>query len=62
MCGVVGIAGSEPVNVRIYDALTVLQHRGQDAAGIATTGGERIYLRKQNGLVKDVFRTQTCAS
>ena len=58
MCGVVGIAGSEPVNVRIYDALTVLQHRGQDAAGIATTGGERIYLRKQNGLVKDVFRTR----
>ena len=58
MCGVIGIAGSEPVNVRIYDALTVLQHRGQDAAGIATTGGERIYLRKQNGLVKDVFRTR----
>ena len=58
MCGIVGIVGTEPVNLRVYDALTVLQHRGQDAAGIATTGGERIYLRKGNGLVKDVFRTR----
>ena len=58
MCGIVGILGQEPANVRIYDALTVLQHRGQDAAGIATTGGARIYLRKENGLVKDVFRTR----
>ena len=58
MCGIVGLLGTSPVNVRIYDALTVLQHRGQDAAGIATTGGERIYLRKDNGLVKDVFRTR----
>ena len=55
MCGIVAIIGSEPTNVRIYDALTVLQHRGQDAAGIATTAGERIYLRKGNGLVRDVF-------
>ena len=55
MCGIVAIIGFEPTNVRIYDALTVLQHRGQDAAGIATTGGERIYLRKGNGLVRDVF-------
>lgn len=58
MCGLVGILGVEPVNLRIYDALTVLQHRGQDAAGIATTAGARIYLRKDNGLVKDVFRTR----
>ena len=50
--------GNAPVNLLIYDALTVLQHRGQDAAGIATTGGERIFLRKDNGLVRDVFRTR----
>ena len=55
MCAIVGLVGVEPVNLRIYDALTVLQHRGQDAAGIATTGGERIYLHKNNGLVRDVF-------
>ena len=55
MCGIVAIIGCEPTNVRIYDALTVLQHRGQDAAGIATTAGERIFLRKGNGLVRDVF-------
>tara|TARA_Y100001968_G_scaffold333690_1_gene398414 strand:+ start:2849 stop:4348 length:1500 start_codon:yes stop_codon:yes gene_type:complete len=58
MCGIVGIAGTESVNTRIYDSLTVLQHRGQDAAGIATTEGGRIFLRKENGLVKDVFRTR----
>ena len=58
MCGIVGILEVNPVNLRIYDALTVLQHRGQDAAGIATTAGTRIYLRKDNGLVKDVFRTR----
>ena len=61
MCGIVGILGVGPVNLRIYDALTVLQHRGQDAAGIATTAGTRIYLRKDNGLVKDVFRTRHMA-
>jgi len=58
MCGIVGIAGTEAVNTRIYDTLTVLQHRGQDAAGIATTAGGQIFLRKDNGLVKDVFRTR----
>ena len=58
MCGIVGIAGTESVNTRIYDTLTVLQHRGQDAAGIATTAGGQIFLRKDNGLVKDVFRTR----
>jgi amidophosphoribosyltransferase len=56
MCGVVGIVGVEPVNQQLYDALTVLQHRGQDAAGIATSDGSRLYLRKGNGLVRDVFQ------
>lgn len=56
MCGIVGIAGTNPVSVRIYDALTVLQHRGQDAAGIATSDGRRLNVRKNNGLVRDVFR------
>ena len=58
MCGIVGIMGVEPVNVRLYDALTVLQHRGQDAAGIATAENYQIHSRKENGLVKDVFRTR----
>jgi len=55
MCGVVGILGSKHVNQDIYDALTVLQHRGQDAAGILTCESNRVNLRKDNGLVKDVF-------
>ncbi|MDX7990085.1 amidophosphoribosyltransferase [Xenorhabdus littoralis] len=59
MCGIVGIAGFTPVNQSIYDALTVLQHRGQDAAGIATIDGNNGFrLRKANGLVKDVFETR----
>jgi amidophosphoribosyltransferase len=56
MCGIVGMFGRDVVNQRIYDALTVLQHRGQDAAGIATSDGRRLYLRKANGLVRDVFQ------
>ncbi|MGX9418974.1 amidophosphoribosyltransferase [Vibrio sp. RC27] len=55
MCGIVGIVGSTLVNQSIYDALTVLQHRGQDAAGICTIESNRFRLRKANGLVKDVF-------
>lgn len=58
MCGIVGILGTREVNLRIYDALTILQHRGQDAAGIATAHGRNIHIRKENGLVKDVFRTR----
>ena len=58
MCGVIGILGHEPVNQLIYDGLTVIQHRGQDAAGILTSDGNRVYLRKDNGLVRDVFRTR----
>ncbi|BGI50836.1 MAG: amidophosphoribosyltransferase [Arsenophonus endosymbiont of Ceratovacuna japonica] len=56
MCGIVGIIGFTPVNQLIYDALTVLQHRGQDSAGIATIDeNKHFFLRKSNGLVKDVF-------
>jgi len=56
MCGIVGIVGTAPVNQRIYDALTVLQHRGQDAAGIMTMDERALFTRKDNGLVRDVFR------
>ncbi len=55
MCGLVGIVGRGAVNQALYDALLVLQHRGQDAAGIVTCQGEKLYLRKDNGLVRDVF-------
>ena len=58
MCGIVGIVGTSPVNQSIYDALTVLQHRGQDAAGICTIESNRFRLRKANGLVKDVFEAK----
>ena len=56
MCGIVGIVSHSPVNQAIYDALTVLQHRGQDAAGIVTWGEDGLRQRKSNGLVRDVFR------
>ena len=55
MCGVVGIHSNSNVNQLLYDALTVLQHRGQDAAGIVTCSGARFHQKKGNGLVKDVF-------
>lgn len=58
MCGIVGIVGQEPVNQSIYDALMVLQHRGQDAAGIMTIENNMFNLRKDNGLVRDVFHTR----
>jgi len=58
MCGIVAIAGKSAVNQALYDALTVLQHRGQDAAGIVTTEGGRLFLRKENGMVRDVFHTR----
>ena len=58
MCGIVGIVGRSSVNQPIYDALTVLQHRGQDAAGIVTVDGNAFRLRKANGLVKDVFEVK----
>jgi len=56
MCGVVGIVSSKPVNQALYDALTVMQHRGQDAAGIVTWDTAGLHQRKSNGLVRDVFR------
>jgi len=55
MCGIAGIVSHENVNQELYDALTVLQHRGQDAAGIVTCENGRLYLRKDNGLTRDVF-------
>jgi amidophosphoribosyltransferase len=60
MCGIIGIlfANGENVNQSLYDGLTVLQHRGQDAAGIVTLHQDRFYQRKDNGMVSDVFRTR----
>lgn len=58
MCGIVGIVGKYPVNQFLYDALLVLQHRGQDAAGIVTSDQERLHMRKDTGLTRDVFRTR----
>ncbi len=55
MCGIVGIVGQRAVNQSLYDALTNLQHRGQDAAGIMTAEDGHLFLRKSNGLVRDVF-------
>jgi len=58
MCGIVGIVGKTPVSQLLYDGLTVLQHRGQDAAGIVTISDNMFRMRKGNGLVKDVFHTR----
>ncbi|MCL7939394.1 amidophosphoribosyltransferase [Halomonas sp. ATCH28] len=58
MCGIVGLMAKQAVNQGIYDALTVLQHRGQDAAGMMTWHEGRFLLRKSNGLVRDVFHTR----
>lgn len=58
MCGIIGIVAKTPVNQAIYDGLTVLQHRGQDAAGMVTCDESKLYLRKDNGLVRDVFHTR----
>jgi amidophosphoribosyltransferase len=56
MCGIVGIVGQTPVNQQIYDALTGLQHRGQDAAGIMTCFEGEVLMRKNTGMVRDVFQ------
>ena len=58
MCGVVGLVSQSEVSPIIYDALTILQHRGQDAAGIATSDANKFHIRKQLGLVREVFRSQ----
>ncbi|MBK5930836.1 amidophosphoribosyltransferase [Halochromatium salexigens] len=58
MCGIVGIVGKSPINQILYDALLVLQHRGQDAAGIVTSDSKKLHMRKDTGLARDVFRTR----
>jgi amidophosphoribosyltransferase len=58
MCGIVGVVSQGPVNQLIYDALLLLQHRGQDAAGIVTLQGRKVYMHKAKGMVRDVFRTR----
>lgn len=58
MCGILGIVAKTNVNQMLYDGLTVLQHRGQDAAGIATYQNGKIFLRKSTGMVRDVFHTR----
>ncbi|MGL4667940.1 MAG: amidophosphoribosyltransferase [Saezia sp.] len=58
MCGICGIVAKQPVNQLIYDALLLLQHRGQDATGIATGQGEKLFLHKSKGMVLDVFHTR----
>jgi len=58
MCGIIGVVGHSAVNQTLYDGLTVLQHRGQDAAGIMTCENGHLHLRKSNGLVRDVFHTR----
>ncbi len=58
MCGIVGIYAYSPVNQSLYDALTVLQHRGQDAAGIVTEDKGKFFLRKDNGMVRDIFNLE----
>lgn len=62
MCGIVGIVGNQNVAGQLYDGLTVLQHRGQDAAGIATVDGTRLRVQKANGLVRDVFDARTMST
>jgi amidophosphoribosyltransferase len=58
MCGIVGVVSKAPVNQLIYDGLLLLQHRGQDAAGIVTQQGRKFYMHKAKGMVRDVFRTR----
>jgi len=58
MCGIVGVIAQAPVNQLIYDALLLLQHRGQDAAGIVTMQGTQCFMHKARGMVRDVFRTR----
>jgi amidophosphoribosyltransferase len=58
MCGILGVVSNAPVNQLIYDALLLLQHRGQDATGIVTEQNRRFYMHKAKGMVRDVFRTR----
>ncbi|MBC7650080.1 MAG: amidophosphoribosyltransferase, partial [Vitreoscilla sp.] len=58
MCGIVGVVSQVPVNQLIYDGLLLLQHRGQDAAGIVTQQNRKFFMHKAKGMVRDVFRTR----
>jgi len=62
MCGIVGVVSNAPVNQLLYDALLLLQHRGQDAAGIVTQQDRKFFMHKARGMVRDVFRTRNMRS
>lgn len=62
MCGILGVMANTPVNQLLYDGLMVLQHRGQDAAGIVTSQDNAFFMHKSPGLVRDVFRTRNMRS
>lgn len=62
MCGIIGVVGKAPVNQLLYDGLQMLQHRGQDAAGIVTANGNSFHMHKGSGMVRDVFRTRNMRS
>src|SRR3954447_22554804 len=62
MCGIVGIVSSSPVNQQVYDALSLLQHRGQDSTGIATSDGSIIHMQKAKGQVREAYRTRDMRS
>ena len=62
MCGIIGVVAKTPVNQLLYDGLQVLQHRGQDAAGIVTAEGNTFHMHKGNGMVRDVVRTRNMRS
>ena len=59
MCGVIGVVANSPVNQLVYDALLLLQHRGQDAASMVTNHGQRFSMHETKGMVRDVFRTRS---
>jgi len=62
MCGIVGIVSSQPVNQQVYDALLLLQHRGQDSTGIATADGSTLHMQKAKGQVREAYRTRDMRS
>ncbi|MDN0073576.1 amidophosphoribosyltransferase [Crenobacter sp. SG2303] len=62
MCGILGVVSNSPVNQLLYDGLQLLQHRGQDAAGIVTANGDSFHMHKGSGMVRDVFRTRNMRS
>ena len=62
MCGILGIVARSPVNQLLYDGLLLLQHRGQDAAGIVTSANKTFHMQKGTGMVQNVFRTRNMRS